>query len=151
MDSDEPTYEWLHKHYEQHEIEMEAQRRSQDDKFKEMRDSINRLQSELDERKEEIARLGRLQAAEESLHLAHERLMREENERLNKSLDEQRKKYDSLKAHADRLATALDGVLDRQSCRLDHHGNCQEHMLENPCCNRIGLEVLSSYRKEMGE
>ena len=42
----------------------------------------------------------------------------------------------------ERLRYALEGLVDDEECRFDHHGNCQTHYLGNPCEMATARAVL---------
>lgn len=51
-------------------------------------------------------------------------------------------------AAAPDLLAACKAALDNSPCRLDHHGNCQEHSLGNPCEQKLLREAIAKAEGE---
>lgn len=41
--------------------------------------------------------------------------------------------YASVYRARDELMEALEPFMDDDPCSFDHHGNCQAHLVDNPC------------------
>ena len=50
--------------------------------------------------------------------------------------------YAILFAFAEVMMFLLGKLVDDEPCRLDHHGNCQSHNLENPCSVARARDLL---------
>ena len=48
----------------------------------------------------------------------------------------------------DELVTALEGLVDEEECRYDHHGNCQTHAVNNPCEMEVARKALAKAKGE---
>jgi hypothetical protein len=49
---------------------------------------------------------------------------------------------DRLKECNRELVRALEGLVDDEPCRYDHHGYCQTHRLNNPCEMQVARAAL---------
>ena len=48
--------------------------------------------------------------------------------------------------YTERLLEVVEMLVDDEPCRLDHHGNCQAHNLENPCTTARARALIKEIR-----
>lgn len=54
-------------------------------------------------------------------------------------------RFEKVAAFAKPAYVLLTNLTDDEECRLDHHGNCQEHHLERNCSNARASALLDEY------
>ncbi len=108
-----------------------------------LEDAVDRLREQRDAARAEVAAAAEVRAA---ILRDHDRMQALATE----SVDNNKKiasGVDAMKLAHGHACALLEKLIDADECRLDHHGLCQTHRLENPCSVAAARVFLTSGRR----